>query len=196
MSVRIRLAAAALASSLAAIASADIHPLSPTATYLRTNNDQPTPALTISLANRSLNPGDWITITALGDFNVGSAYADQYVSMIGVFSSSPTLLANSELTRVPGAIEAGPDYVTTPTWNGNLPTDIPEDFAIGLNDLQRSITIEIPGGASWLVVGILDSHFGDNTDPDGDLAVGINAVPEPASISVLALGLAWLRRRG
>lgn len=184
--------------SIAVAASADIYPLNSRATYLHTNQDlSAAGALAIPLSERAYAPGTWITITALGDFKVGGAYNDEYVSMGGVFSSSNMLLEPGAVNRVPGAIEAGTDYITSPTWFGAQPTDIAADFAIGLSDTQRSVTLPIPDGASWLIVGILESHYSDNTDPDGDLAVAINAVPEPSSVALLALGWsALVRRRG
>ena len=184
--------------ALTTAASADIYPMNAKATYLHTNQDaSAVNALAIPLSERAYAPGTWITITALGDFKVGNAFNDEYVSMAGLFSSSNTLLGPTAANRVPGAIDAGEDYLTAPTWNGTQATDIAADFAIGLSDAQRSVTLPIPDGASWLIVGIVDSYFSDNSDTDGDLAVAINEVPEPSSAALLALAsLALLRRRG
>ncbi len=184
--------------SMSVAAAADIYPLNSRATYLHTNQDpSAAAALAIPLSGRAYAPGTWITITALGDFKVGGAYDDEYVSMGGLFSSSNVLLEPGAANRVPGAIDAGDDYITSPTWFGTQSTDIAADFAIGLSDSQRSVTLPIPEGAGWLFVGLIESHYSDNSDPDGDLAVAINEVPEPSSVALLALGWsALLRRRG
>ena len=87
--------------------------------------------------------------------------------MIGVFSSSPTLLATDKLNRVAGAIDAGVDTVTGPTYSGNRDTDIPQDFSI------RSLKIRIPEGARYLFVAAPDNFYSDNADPDADYAVRI-----------------------
>lgn len=197
MRVRVSsLLAFSCAISMSVATFADIYPLDSRATYLHTNQDLlATGALAIPLSERAYTPGTWITITALGDFKVGNSFNDEYVSMAGLFSSSSTLLSPTAANRVPGAIEAGTDYITSPTWFGSQTTDIAADFAIGLSDAQRSVTLPIPDGAAWLIVGIVESHYSDNTDPDGDLAVAINEVPEPSSAALLALGLLALRRR-
>ena len=62
--------------------------------------------------------------------------------------------------------------------------------------------VVVPTGANFLVVGVLDSLFVDNSDAAGNLAVQINQItapsPEPATFGLLAAslaGLAWMRQR-
>lgn len=180
---------------LTAAASADTISLNPKSTYLRTHQDTPAAPAVVSLPTHGLAPGDWIELTALGDFSVGAGFGDTTVSLLGVFSASSQIAATDQLHRVVAAIDAGTDYVTSATWFGSLPTDIDEDFAIGLSDTQRRVTVQIPAGATHLVVGVVDSYYADNTDPDGDLAVRIERVPEPASAALIGLGALFARRR-
>lgn len=185
--------------SVAAIASpavfAETIAVNPRGTYLRTNADAPVSPAIISLNSLGIVPGDQIRVAALGDFSVGSGFGDSTVSMIGVFSASAQLLGAGEAARVPAAVDAGDDYVTDPTWVGALPTDIPQDFAIGFTATSNWTNLVVPVDATHLIVGILDSFYGDNADADGDLAVGVTLVPEPASLALLGIGAAVLRRR-
>jgi hypothetical protein len=60
--------------------------------------------------------------------------------MTGVFSGSETLLTSEERERVPGAVDAGEDYETSPTHNGGAKTDTPEDFPIADNEETQTST--------------------------------------------------------
>lgn len=179
------------------VASADVFPVSPRATYLRTNSDTPDlPTIVDLSAVRDVGgPGDGggprlLSITALGDFAPGNLFPDTHMAMISVFSAGTQVLGTSLPARLPGAVEGGLDFISGPSYYGNLPTDIPQDFAVSFDVNQRTVLVEVPLGATHLMVGMMDSYFGDNRDPDSDLAVAVNWVPEPTS-SVL-LGLAAL----
>jgi uncharacterized membrane protein len=113
--------------------------------------------------------------------------------LLGVFSSSSTVLDKYSQHRVPGALDAGTDFGTVLTYTDLLPTDIPEDFLI-----QGAISVTVPTGAAFLMIGVHDSYFGDNVDPDHDLSVQITSVPEPATAITCGLGVAALltKRRG
>ena len=140
-------------------------------TYLRTSSDGGAlAAIPIDLASLGLAPGDKISLTRVGDFNCHSSCGDLSISMGAVFSSSATLLASSQLNRVPGAVDAGVDVVTGLTFFGGLPTDIPQDFAVS----GTGVALTVPAGATHLFVAALDSLYGDNGDPDGDFAVRID----------------------
>jgi hypothetical protein len=188
---------------LAAPARAAFIPVDPRATYLKTNNDSAAlDAVAIDLWALSFQPGDTIVLERVGDYSPFPAFGDINKSLVGVFSSSPSLLPGSNLNRVVGAIDAGTDWVTPPTNMGLLSTDIAQDFMIATSTGSvTSVTIQVPVGARYLFVTPNDSFFGDNQNPDGDYGVNITGVPGPsglalAGIGVLGLAAAGWRRRG
>jgi hypothetical protein len=137
-------------------------------TFLRTNGEAASPSWPINLANLGLKAGDLIRLDVLGDFSYsGGEMPDEVRQMIGVFSSSATLLPGDRLNRVAGAIDAGAEAVTEPTLIGRRDTDIAQDFPIG------SLKIRIPAGAKYLFVAAPDIFNSDNTDPDANYALRI-----------------------
>ncbi len=150
--------------------------INPKETYLRINNDPGTlDAIPLELSVLGISAGDYLILQQLGDYDNGPG-GDIYTGMIGVFSSNDSLLDPSQPHRVPGAIDAGEDFTTSPTWNGGLPTDIPEDFFID------SILIQVPDSASFIFVSAHDSWYNDNTDPDNDFAVDIQITSTPIKV--------------
>ncbi len=137
-------------------------------TFLRTNGEAAPPSWPINLANLGLKAGDLIQLDVLGDFSFSRGETpDAVKEMIGVFSSSPTLLPADWLKRVEGAIDAGVETLTGNTMVGERDTDIAQDFPIA------SLKVRIPGGAKYLFVAAPDIFYGDNVDPDADFAVRI-----------------------
>jgi hypothetical protein len=137
-------------------------------TFLRTSGENACASWPINLANLGLKAGDLIRLDVLGDFSFAAGeLPDETRQMIGVFSSSATLLPGDRQNRVAGAIDAGADIVTTPTLFGSRDTDIAQDFSIS------SLKIRIPAGARYLFVAAPDIFNSDNTDPDADYAVRI-----------------------
>jgi YVTN family beta-propeller protein len=153
-------------------------PVDPRGTYLVTGpGDSPNPPLIISLASLGIKPGDVISAVSVGDedacgvgeFCSGEIFAPQFC---GVFSSSNTLLPNGgAVNRVPGAI--APNFTTAfscntpPNASGQLPTDIPQDFAL----IGEPVTV--PAGAAYLFVAVIDVFYGDNIDPNRDFGVAL-----------------------
>lgn len=178
--------------------------LDPSGTYLRVNEESPPDAVPINLLSLGINPGDIITITRLGDYQRSSFApfdSDTFLDVTAVFSSSSSLGPPGDLKRVVGAIAAGLDFMTVPTFFGDLPTDIPEDFEVSNFDgTVTSVTVQVPAGARFLFLGTADSLFFDNTDPDGNFGVRLTVVPEPSSLVlagvglVVLLGAAWRRK--
>ena len=147
----------------------------PTATYLRTNNDAAGDTAPIALADQPFGPGDRITLERLGEFDNGSPGGTAGLGMHAVFSESDELLGQSERNRVPGAIDVGPDHVTTPTYYGGRSTSIPEDFLVANNDgSQTSVTVDIPDGATHLFVAAKDNLYEDNSVSGDQFAVRIS----------------------
>jgi hypothetical protein len=165
----------------AAAAQTIVLPLDPRATYLRTNNDAGAHnATAYSLASLGLTPGGWCRIEQTGDWRPSNSHADASRGMLGIFSTSSTLLAPSTLARVPGAVAVGADAVSSNTYFGGLTTDVPTDFRIALSGTgPYSTRFRIPVNAVYVFFSAADQLFYDNSDPDADLALLITAEAAP-----------------
>jgi len=156
-----------LVSVVCGLVPAGIYSIDPRATYLLTSQDSAPNAKAFLLAEMSLSPGDFIRLQQFGDYKPGTIYNDASKGLIAVFSGTNILLSSNLLNRVQDALDAGIDVATSVTFYGSLATDIPEDFLI--NDTY----VQIPQGAAYLFIAASDSLYRDNSDPDGDFAVGI-----------------------
>jgi hypothetical protein len=189
--------------NIEALATSITIPIDPVQTYLFTNNDPwsgngSVPGTTpVALSALGISGGDFIQLEEVGAWYDGHAgyngvdvsAMDTVKEMIGVFSSSNTLLAPNIFDRVPGALDAGVHIVTWDTLFGNMPTDIPYDFGI------TNTFLHVPVGANYLFVAAHDIYYSDNSDPNGDFAVRITpiaSVPEPSALLLLALGFVGL----
>jgi hypothetical protein len=123
----------------------------------------------------------------------GGAAIPEGILLGGVFTSDNTLLGLGVAQRLPTAIATVlPSFATTMFFSGTSNTN-PFDFVLtngtGLN-------VVVPATAHFLVVGVFDSFFKDNTDPDHSLAVQITGpavvMPEPATYAMLLTGLGGL----
>ncbi|HYC76695.1 MAG TPA: hypothetical protein VEI02_03605 [Planctomycetota bacterium] len=156
--------------------------LNPKQTYLRVNSDSGVLSSTAhSLASLGLTPGGWCTLQQTGDWKAGPPYVDTSRTLLGVFSTSATLLSGSTPNRVPDAVGGtGAPFVTANTWNGSFPTDIPHDFRISAHAPGPHQTfLRVPPTAQYLFFAVHDSLYGDNTDPDADHGVWITSEPTP-----------------
>ncbi|MCO4770559.1 MAG: hypothetical protein KDA24_11065 [Deltaproteobacteria bacterium] len=150
--------------------------LGPIDTYLRTSPDDVTPAppLIVDLSSREIAAGDVLTLSVEGRYH-DDASLDTSDYSIAVFSASDEVLDSTNPHRVPGAIEAGEAYATDPTYLGDLPTDIPEDFRLDGDGDEGvfEVVVEVPPGGTFLIVGLGDKHYVDNTASDEGFRVNL-----------------------
>jgi len=196
--------------------------VNPTQGFLyQSSNDTTSTALFISLncTNNATNcinaaAGTSITILGLGAqcffAPVSGPCTESPALLGGIFDTTNSLVASSTLSmgnvdRLGATtLNAGqPDISNVSylnTFVGGVNTTIPNDFFIP--DVT-GLTVVVPTGANYLVVGVLDSLYGDNTDASHTLGVQITqniaSVPEPATVGFMGAGLAglalWRRRR-
>lgn len=174
--------------------------IDPSATYLRTRGEYPPDSPAIDLEGLGFQAGDLIKLEVQGAFVQSSGIGyDHRNDLLGVFSSSSTLMPQEGGThRVPDAIDAGIDFISRPSYYLEYSTDIAEDFEISSYDpaADNSLIIRIPIGARYLFVSPNDNYFIDNYEYTDDFSLSIMVVPEPATLSLLAIGgLALLRRQ-
>jgi len=156
--------------------------------------------------------GDTITITDVGSLCLYTAseenqsnctlYPASASYLGGVFDTNTTLLAASNLNRLPGAVASGLPNINNPELNsfvGNVNTTIPFDFY-----LPAVVVV----AAQYLVAGTLDSAYSDNSlgtpgspgyvgDFGVDITVNVSPTPEPSTAALLLTGVAllWAFRR-
>lgn len=142
--------------------------LNPKGTFLRASNETPPGPTIVDLSAAGLSDAQALHVTYEVplppgfQFICGNAALTRNAAgtpVIGVFSSSNALLAATNLQRVPGAIDAGVDFGSPPTFYNSLASDIPEDFRIMPPD---GFTIDVPEGAKHLFLGIADTLYNDN----------------------------------
>jgi hypothetical protein len=160
----------------------------------------------INLTALGVTAGESLTITDVGGLCVYDAqgctvYPASAFNMGAVFSSTDTLLPVNVENRVPDQIAPGAGALLVGTnpnifaIAGNIDTAIPDDFYI-------SATVIVPQGANYLIVGVLDSAYADNSStllgvnlsvPDSPESV----TPEPTSYAMMlgGLGALWMLRR-
>jgi hypothetical protein len=184
----LKLAMTILTGSGAVLASTIVYPVMPVdpkSTFLLTSQDSAVDPLFINLGPSGLNipAASTINITAFGYqcyFTPSNACTPYSAYIGGVFDSNTTILPQAynpaNINRLPGAISSGlPDVNHTflNTFYGNHSTTNPFDFLIPMGG---GVNVTIPEGAQYLVVGILDSYFADNS---GNPAVQITLLDSP-----------------
>jgi len=155
--------------------------INPQATYLLIDvngGDHALDTAPISLQSIGIQAGDFIRFRVFGAYSYGTGYADSSKLTGVVFSSSNVLLAQDQRHRVGGAIPAGTPFFSTNTYYQDQATDIPQDFVFGdgyYGDKER--VVQVPAGAQYIFLAVLDGVYLDNSDPNGDYFVSIRTVP-------------------
>jgi hypothetical protein len=165
-------------------------------------------AMFINLTALGVTAGAELIITGIGDicYSVNcSASSELPINLAAVFDSNNTLLGPANATRLTGALNfvaATTNSVTAAsnpsTYYGAQSTGGVPDFGILTTASLHVVVPNNPNSATtWLVVGILDSYFADNSNPNGDpLGVTIQqviaAVPEPGTYAMFLTGLGAL----
>lgn len=174
------LAAFLLASSGALLHAQVSIPVNVMATYLRTNGDASVlPAPGIPLSAVGTGAGQWVRIETTGAYN-GGGTGDVQQALFCLFSSSGTLLPDGTTNRVPGALAAGPQAVSPRTYQGNIATDIPQDFIVASNGYENGVLVHVPAGATHVFCSIPDNYFTNNADPNNDFAVVFTPATPPS----------------
>ena len=140
--------------------------VNPKGTYLRTNNDvtyvyddegniertlYPRSPSSFSLARATdINPGDMLYLMAEGDFSFILSHSTTQ-SMLGVFVDS-----NGDYLMYGPNSEPNIGSVSLRTHNGNLKTDITEDFFIPFQN-NACVRVEVPENASRILFSPNDS---------------------------------------
>ena len=151
----------------------------PKATFLLHPSNNVALPQVIELASISAEPGDCLEFAINGSFQCQMPSNPGCVSSgTGIiFSSNATVLPNTQLVRVPGAIDAGLSIVTQPTCgpNGVAPTDVQFDFRADVSPL-----VTVPEGAVFMIVGTPDCYVGDNLDTDNDFQMVVTVIKHVA----------------
>ncbi|PSQ39649.1 hypothetical protein BRD13_02075 [Halobacteriales archaeon SW_5_70_135] len=144
----------------------------PSRTYLRTQSDDAGDARSVDLSSLGVDPGLTVRLERLGSFTGSSSDG---TGMTGVFSGSSELAADVR-ERVIDAVDAGEDYETAATFEGNAETDVPEDFLIADNENERtSTTVTVPEGATHLFLAAVDNFYQDNEQGDPPFTLRIES---------------------
>lgn len=168
----------------------DFFPVAPNSTYLRTDDsDTVIDPVIINLSTLStpVYPGDTILIRRVGYICYNAGSPDVASSIGAIFSASDALHPTTKLFRVVDAIGAHAlEFISPNTGVARLPTDVPQDFLIddaiaGENRHFSSVKVLVPPNAKYLIVGVHDNVFHDNSDPNSDFGVTVALVPEPSS---------------
>jgi hypothetical protein len=186
----------ALILGLVGVAQGTVITLDPQASYLlHDSTDSPAVnPLFVSLSGF----GSTIRIEWLGDLcYVGGGGCSEISIANGVgavFTTSNSISGATNLNRLTGVLPSGVAALVTPnSWANNAVTDIAQDFAV---PHASWLNLTVPTGATYLVVGVIDSHFSDNVDPNQNLQFSIEAVdtsaPEPGTLLLFGAGLGVL----
>ncbi len=153
----------------------------PSARYLvGDNNDSGKPATALLLSTLGASVGECIGLMRQGDFKGDSTKPDLSPDMIAVFRGNAGFLS-------PGALGNQSSEFTTPTAQGK-DTDIAEDFWVP----GRQIVVQIPEGATQLLLAADDVRNSDDSDPDNDFGVLYAKVSCPSAVQLQSYEMSLL----
>lgn len=152
------------------------HGINPKSSFHLLNaGDEAVDPIVVRLSELDLEPGDPIGLKVIGTYAKGFSTVDgSETGVLGVFSSDGAVLGGNVQHRVPGAIDAGEDYVTPLSTHVEclffpicwfVPTDIDEDFRIDsfVDGEAQELQLVVPPGAEYLILAPTDTNFEDNT---------------------------------
>ena len=148
--------------TLASAATSWVYPVNVRATYLRTQDDPlaTTVILQINLAQHNISPGDALVIESSGVVDRCSTAPPESRCPI----QSPPILGAFTAGAYPAngnVLATGkPEYVSSPTLYGDVPTDIPHDFVVLARSSSSFVTV--PSGAVTLWLALHDRYYSDN----------------------------------
>lgn len=106
------------------VQAAQTYSVDPTSTFLRTVNDGlATGPLIIDLASLSVPAsfGETLRLERVGDYSLNSAPTETEADLRGLFSATAEVLDGSNQFRIPGAIDAGDNFVTKSVFSFGAP---------------------------------------------------------------------------
>jgi hypothetical protein len=150
--------------------------------YLQAQSgDAPVAPLVIPLADLGAAAGDTLRLERVGTYSDETLLKDGTdTALSGIFSATSEVKATYLRTRVPGAIDAGPN-VKTGYWKCLIfplclfaSTDVPQDFPV-----SAETEVVVPAGAEYMILAPLPPAYtwGDNSGFSFGVDVTVNPSP-------------------
>ena len=143
--------------------------------------DSPVAPLVIPLADLGAAAGDTLRLERVGTYSDLTLLKNGTdTALSGIFSATAEVKSANQKTRVPGAVEAGPN-VKTGYWKCLIfplcffvSTDVPQDFPVA-----AETQVVVPAGAQYLVLAPLSPAYtwSDNSGFSFGVDVTVNPTP-------------------
>jgi Ca2+-binding RTX toxin-like protein len=129
------------------------------------DGDSPQPATKLSLSDLGVSVGDILFLQPTGDYaNRSDVIEDTRTGLTGVFEGASGFVATSGGT-------VGDQFFEP--FDGNAPGNIDEDFVV----YSEGGIVQVPAGATHLLLASPDIFVSDNSDPDNDFGALISFAP-------------------